>query len=77
MQEVLPPRSRKGVHLATLPQLFAVADARAVHPLPRCSAVLTLFGAERVKAAGISSVVVGEAILKEEDPAKVAEALLL
>lgn len=33
--------------------------------------------AERVKAAGITNVVVGEAILREDDPAKTAEALLL
>lgn len=33
--------------------------------------------ADRVKAAGISCVVVGEALIREEDPAKAAEALLL
>lgn len=32
---------------------------------------------ERAKAAGISCVVVGEAILRDEDPARVAQALMI
>lgn len=43
-------------------------------PLPAATLVKS---ADRVKAAGISCVVVGEALIRDEDPAKVAEALLL
>lgn len=39
-----------------------------------CCRTITI--ADAAKAAGISVVVVGEAILKEEDPGKAAEALL-
>lgn len=43
-------------------------------PLP---AAPVFKSADRVKAAGISCVVVGEALIREEDPAKAATALLL
>lgn len=47
---------------------------RTIHTLP---AAPLFKSADRVKAAGISCVVVGEALIREEDPAKAAEALLL
>lgn len=42
----------------------------APHPYP-------IYSADGVKASGISCVVVGEALIRAEDPAKATEALLL
>lgn len=56
--------------------VFTTADTCAEQSNPSPAPPL-VNAADRVKAAGISCVVVGEALIREEDPAKAAEALLL
>lgn len=46
-------------------------------PRASAAAAAAVPSADRVKAAGVSYVVVGEAFLREEDPAKAAQSFLL
>jgi len=52
------------------------SDIYAKRPCPLPPRPTSVCSTDRVKAAGVSCVVIGEALIREEDPAKTAEALL-